>query len=70
MEHVEQERLEDARRIVPASEVECLEPIESEGVVYVIEKESVLAVPGPAVQPRLQIADDACEVRQGAQRRI
>ena len=64
MEHVEQQRLQQLRRVAPAGEVEGLELAEGERVLGVVEEESVLACACPAIKPVLQFADDAGEIRE------
>ena len=63
MQDIKEERFQQFGRVAPAVEVEGLKAAESEGVLYVVEKESVLAGAGPAMQTILQLSDDLREVR-------
>ena len=66
VQNVKEQRLQDLRRVAPACKVEGLETAERERVLGVVEQESVLPLPRPAMQPILQLADDVGEVRDRA----
>ena len=70
MQDVKEQRLKDLGRIAPASKVEGLETAEGERVLGVVEEESVLALPRPAMQPIFQLAEDVGEVRDRALLRL
>ena len=62
VQDVEQQRFQNLGRISPAGEIEGLETAEGQRVFGIIEEESVLPLPGPAVQPVLELAQDVGEV--------
>ncbi len=50
MQNIEQQWLQDFRRIVPAVEIERLKAFERKRVLGVVKQKSVLAAVSPAVQ--------------------
>src|SRR5258708_5626492 len=63
VQNVEQQWLQDFRRIVPTVEIERLKAFERKRVLGVVEEEAVLPATGPAVEAFLQLADDVPKIR-------
>src|ERR1700739_2458309 len=61
MENVEEQGLQNIRRVSPACKVECLEAAERKRILGVVKQESVLAAARPALQAVLELADDVGE---------
>ena len=70
MEHIEKQRFEDLRCIIPAVEIEGLEAGKRQGIFDVIEEKSVLPVLSPSVQSVLQVAHNPHEIRQCSKCRL
>jgi hypothetical protein len=64
MQDIEEQRLQNVRRVTPSAEVEGLEAGERQRVFAVIEEKAVLPIGCPAMQPFLQLADDLGESRE------
>src|SRR5208283_1981010 len=66
VQNIEQQWLQDFRRIVPAAEIERLKAFERERVLSVVKQKSVLSTAGPAVEAFLQLANDVPKIRNRA----